>query len=77
MECVAGSGVAREYVPEEDHQIVMASLDVGTLCSESMLIGEAYCSWQQVNYRRETNRTTWFLLVPTSGRMFLRCCYEL
>jgi hypothetical protein len=26
MECVAGSGVARDYVPEEDHQIVMASL---------------------------------------------------
>jgi hypothetical protein len=25
MECVAGSGLAREYVPE-DHQIVMASL---------------------------------------------------
>ncbi len=42
----------------------MASWYVGTLCSESMLMGEAYCSWQQVNYRRETNRTTWFLLVP-------------
>jgi len=42
-----------------------------------MLMGEAYCSWQQVNYRRETNRTTWFLLVPTSGRMFIRCSYEL
>ncbi len=55
--CVAGTGLACEYVPEEDHETVM---------SESMLMGEAYCSWQQVNYRRETNRTTWFLLVPTS-----------
>jgi hypothetical protein len=26
MECVAGSGLACECVPEEDHQIVMASL---------------------------------------------------
>jgi hypothetical protein len=26
MECVARSGLAREYVPEEDHQIVMAIL---------------------------------------------------